>query len=135
LLFCNAVDIKVYFDFGTDIFRDRQEVLNRVSAVEFPPGVQPELSPWWAIAEIYRYEMTGEPGVSLTELKTLQDWQVRRAFRRIPVKPGMPVNATSIGMVICRSIFSADHPGFWVINSTMGGEGSGYAMMSSRWKA
>ena len=77
-------DIKVYFDFGTDIFRDRQEVLNRVSAVEFPPGVQPELSPWWAIAEIYRYEMTGEPGVSLTELKTLQDWQVRRAFRRIP---------------------------------------------------
>ncbi|HEX8750250.1 MAG TPA: CusA/CzcA family heavy metal efflux RND transporter, partial [Nitrospira sp.] len=77
-------DIKVYFDFGTDIFRDRQEVLNRVSAVEFPPGVQPELSPWWAIAEIYRYEMTGEPGVSLTDLKTLQDWQVRRAFRRIP---------------------------------------------------
>ena len=77
-------DIKVYFDFGTDIFRDRQEVLNRVASVEFPPGVQPTLSPWWAIAEIYRYELTGEPGVSLTELKTVQDWQVRRAFRRIP---------------------------------------------------
>ena len=77
-------DIKVYFDFGTDIFRDRQEVLNRVASVEFPPGVQPSLSPWWAIAEIYRYELTGEPGVSLTELKTVQDWQVRRAFRRIP---------------------------------------------------
>src|SRR5690242_5319395 len=67
-------DIKVYFDFGTDFFRDRQEVLNRVASVEFPPGVQAELSPWWAIAEIYRYEMTGEPGVSLTELKTIQDW-------------------------------------------------------------
>ena len=77
-------DIKVYFDFGTDIFRDRQEVLNRVASVEFPPSVQPTLSPWWAIAEIYRYELTGEPGVSLTELKTVQDWQVRRAFRRIP---------------------------------------------------
>ncbi|HET9607851.1 MAG TPA: CusA/CzcA family heavy metal efflux RND transporter [Nitrospira sp.] len=77
-------DIKVYFDFGTDIFRDRQEVLNRVASVEFPPSVQPTLSPWWAIAEIYRYELTGEPGVSLTELKTAQDWQVRRAFRRIP---------------------------------------------------
>jgi len=77
-------DIKVYFDFGTDIFRDRQEVLNRVASVEFPPGVQPALSPWWAIAEIYRYELTGEPGVSLTELKTVQDWEVRRAFRRIP---------------------------------------------------
>jgi heavy metal efflux system protein len=77
-------DIKVYFDFGTDIFRDRQEVLNRVASVDFPPGVQPSLSPWWAIAEIYRYELTGEPGVNLTELKTVQDWQVRRSFRRIP---------------------------------------------------
>src|ERR1043165_6963161 len=60
-------DIKIYFDFGTDIFRARQEVLNRVSSVEFPAGVQPTLSPWWAIAEIYRYELTGEPQVSLTE--------------------------------------------------------------------
>jgi cobalt-zinc-cadmium resistance protein CzcA len=76
-------DIKVYFDFGTDIFRDRQEVLNRVAAVQLPQGAQPVLSPWWAIAEIYRYELTGE-GVDLTELKTIQDWQVRRAFKRVP---------------------------------------------------
>ncbi|HEY5627397.1 MAG TPA: CusA/CzcA family heavy metal efflux RND transporter, partial [Nitrospira sp.] len=77
-------DIKIYFEFDTEIFRDRQEVFNRLATVELPPGVKPELSPWWAIAEIYRYELTGEPGVSLTELKTVQDWQVRRAFRRIP---------------------------------------------------
>ena len=77
-------DIKVYFNFDTDVFRDRQEVLNRIASVEFPPGVQPTLSPWWAIAEIYRYELTGQPGISLTELKTVQDWEVRRAFRRIP---------------------------------------------------
>ena len=38
-------DIKVYFDFGTDIFRDRQEVLNRVASVEFPPSVQPYAVP------------------------------------------------------------------------------------------
>jgi cobalt-zinc-cadmium resistance protein CzcA len=78
------VDIKIYFDFDTDIFRDRQEALNRVASVELPAGVKPALSPWWAIAEIYRYELTGEPGVSLTDLKTIQDWQVRRSFRRIP---------------------------------------------------
>lgn len=77
-------DIKVYFDFGTDIFRDRQEVLNRLASVDLPQDVRPELSPWWAIAEIYRYELTGEPGVSLTELKTIQDWEVRRGFRRVP---------------------------------------------------
>lgn len=76
-------DIKVYFDFGTDIFHDRQEVLNRLLSVTLPPGAQPTLSPWWALAEIYRYELTGE-GASLTDLKTIQDWQVRRAFKRVP---------------------------------------------------
>ena len=77
-------DIKIYFDFGTDLFRDRQEVLNRLNSVQLPPGAQPALSPWWAIAEIYRYELTGSDEANLTTLKTIQDWQVRREFRRIP---------------------------------------------------
>jgi len=76
-------DIKVYFDFDTDMFRDRQEVLNRLTSVQLPKGAQPVLSPWWAVAEIYRYELTGE-GTDLTELKTIQDWEVRRAFKRVP---------------------------------------------------
>jgi cobalt-zinc-cadmium resistance protein CzcA len=76
-------DVKVYFDFGSDIFRDRQEILNRLNSVQLPQGVQPVLSPWWAIAEIYRYELSG-PNTSLTDLKTIQDWQVRRAFKRVP---------------------------------------------------
>ncbi len=77
-------DIKVYFNFNTDIFRDRQEVLNRLLSVTLPPGAQPTLSPWWAIAEIYRYELTGPPDTSPTDLKTVQDWQVRREFKRVP---------------------------------------------------
>lgn len=77
-------EVKVYFDFGTDYFRDRQELLNRLQMVNLPEGVQPFLSPWWPIAEIYRYELSGDPGVSLTELKTIQDWMVRREFRRVP---------------------------------------------------
>jgi cobalt-zinc-cadmium resistance protein CzcA len=77
-------DIKIYFDFDTDIFRDRQEVLNRLNSVQLPAGAVPSLSPWWAIAEIYRYELTGAGETTLTDLKTIQDWQVRREFRRIP---------------------------------------------------
>ncbi|MEK7237838.1 MAG: CusA/CzcA family heavy metal efflux RND transporter [Nitrospirota bacterium] len=77
-------DIKIYFDFDTEVFRDRQEVLNRLSSVQLPPGAAPSLSPWWAIAEIYRYELTGAGETTLTDLKTIQDWQVRREFRRIP---------------------------------------------------
>ena len=77
-------DIKIYFDFDTEIFHDRQEVLNRLGSVQLPPGAAPSLSPWWAIAEIYRYELTGAGETTLTDLKTIQDWQVRREFRRIP---------------------------------------------------
>lgn len=77
-------DIKIYFNFGTEYFFDRQEVVNRLGMVNLPPGAQPTLSPWWAIAEIYRYELTGQAGTDLTELKTIQDWQARREFKRVP---------------------------------------------------
>ncbi|HEX2056715.1 MAG TPA: CusA/CzcA family heavy metal efflux RND transporter [Nitrospiraceae bacterium] len=77
-------DIKIYFDFGTDYFRDRQEVVNRLATVPLPQSAVPALSPWWAIAEIYRYELAGDGSVSLTDLKTTQDWLVRREFRRVP---------------------------------------------------
>jgi len=76
-------DIKVYFDFGTDYFRDRQEVLNRLQLITLPQNVQPTISPWSAIAEIYRYEVVSD-GTSLTELKTIQDWQIRREFKQVP---------------------------------------------------
>lgn len=38
-------DIKVYFDFKTDYYFDRQEVLNRLQLVNLPANVQPQLSP------------------------------------------------------------------------------------------
>jgi cobalt-zinc-cadmium resistance protein CzcA len=76
-------DIKFYFDFDTNYFVDRQEVLNRLALMEFPVGVQPTLSPWWTIAEIYRYELVGD-GQPLTELKAVQDWVLQREFKRVP---------------------------------------------------
>ena len=75
-------DIKIYFDFNTSYFIDRQEVLNRLRMVDFPDGVDPELSPWWAIGEIYRYELVGD-GHSLTDHKTIQDWELRREFKSL----------------------------------------------------
>ena len=77
-------DIKIYFNFDTQYFFDRQEVINRLATVTLPQNVQPSLSPWWAIAEIYRYELAGNGKTSLTDLKTIQDWQLRREFRRVP---------------------------------------------------
>ena len=76
-------DIKFYFDFSTKYFFDRQEVLNRLAMITLPGNVQPTLSPWWAIAEIYRYELMGDQGATLTDLKTLQDWKLQREFKRV----------------------------------------------------
>ncbi len=59
----------------------------------------------------------------------------KRLIDRVYCSPGMPNSAVSMGTVTWRSISSADHAGFCVMNSTSGGEGSGYASMSSRTKA
>lgn len=76
-------DVKLYFDFASDYFRDRQEVLNRLQTVSLPQNLQPQLSPWSAIGEIYRYQLKGE-GYSLNEIKATQDWFVRRELKEVP---------------------------------------------------
>lgn len=75
-------DIKFYFDYNTEYFRDRQEVLSRLAFLSLPGGVQPTISPWWALAEIYRYELVGSRQ-TLTDLKTIQDWHLNREFKRV----------------------------------------------------
>jgi len=76
-------DVKLYFDFDSDYFRDRQEVLNRLQTVTLPQNLEPQLSPWSAVGEIYRYQLKGE-GYSLNEIKATQDWFVRRELKQVP---------------------------------------------------
>jgi heavy metal efflux system protein len=76
-------DVKCYFQFTSDYNQDRQEVLNRLQSVTLPAGVQPELSPWTAIGEIYRYQLVGA-GYSLMELRVVEDWTIERQFKQIP---------------------------------------------------
>src|SRR5919197_471110 len=76
-------DIKCYFTYETDYNFDRQEVLNRLQMLQLPPGVQPQLSPWSAIGELYRYQLVGD-GHSLMDLKVAQDWILERQFKQVP---------------------------------------------------
>ena len=76
-------DVKLYFDFDSEYFRDRQEVLNRLQTVVLPQNLQPQLSPWSAIGEIFRYQLKG-PDYSLNEIKATQDWFVRRELKDVP---------------------------------------------------
>jgi len=76
-------DVKMYFDFSSDYFTDRQEALNRIQQVSLPNSLQPQLSPESPVGEIYRYQLTG-PGYSLNELKATQDWLMVREIKQVP---------------------------------------------------
>jgi len=76
-------DVKLYFNFDSDSFRDRQEVLDRLQTLTLPNNLQPQLSPSSPIGEIYRYQLMG-PGYSLNEIKATQDWLVRRELKQVP---------------------------------------------------
>jgi len=76
-------DVKCYFGWDTSYFTAQQRVLNQLNFVNLPQGVQPALSPWSAIGELYRYKVVGK-GYSLSELKTVQDWILEKQFRQVP---------------------------------------------------
>ncbi len=76
-------DVKLYFNFDSDYFRDKQEVLNRLQTLALPNGLQPQLSPWSPIGEIYRYQLSG-PHYTLNELKATQDFLIRRELKQVP---------------------------------------------------
>ena len=78
-------DIKLQFTYDYTYEEAEQKVLNRLSQLPpLPNGAQPQISPTSAIGEIMRYRLTGPPGFSVTDLKTLQDWVLQRRFKAIP---------------------------------------------------
>jgi cobalt-zinc-cadmium resistance protein CzcA len=76
-------DVKCYFGWDTSYALAQQRVLNQLNFVTLPQGVSPELSPWSAIGELYRYKVVGK-GYSLSDLKTVQDWILEKQFRQVP---------------------------------------------------
>ena len=91
LLFCRSQslvglsDIRLQFSYETPYKSALQEVINRLSLLApLPSGVVPQISPESAVGEIFRYQLSGPPGYSLTELKSLQDWVLTRRFKTVP---------------------------------------------------
>src|SRR5437762_1730535 len=76
--------IRLQFEYGRDYHFVRQQALTRLKDAVLPAGVLPVISPAGGISEIFRYELTGPPGMDVMRLKALQDWVVERKLRIVP---------------------------------------------------
>ncbi|WP_026842951.1 efflux RND transporter permease subunit [Citrifermentans bremense] len=77
--------VTVIFEDGTDIYRSRQVVMERVQGVALPEGIEkPQLGPVaTGLGEVFHYLLTAKDK-SLAELRTLHDWVVKPQMRSVP---------------------------------------------------
>ena len=69
----------------TDDYFARQQVLEKLQAVNLPQGVQPALAPLTtAVGEIYRYVIEAPAQMPPYEVRAIQDWVVRPMLRMVP---------------------------------------------------
>jgi cobalt-zinc-cadmium resistance protein CzcA len=69
------------------IYDSRQLVMERLAAVELPPGIErPELGPIsTGLGEVFHYVLRSDnPKRTLDELRTLHDWVVKPEMRKVP---------------------------------------------------
>ena len=76
--------ITLVFDEGTDLWRARQMVAERLGSVDLPAGIEaPSLGPVaTGLGEVLHYLILGE-GKTLAELRGVQDWIVRPQLRSV----------------------------------------------------
>lgn len=78
-------DVKLQFGFEFTYQEAEQQVLNRLAQLDgLPDGIKPTISPVSPIGEIFRYKLSAPAGYSVLDLKTLQDWVLKRRFRMVP---------------------------------------------------
>ncbi len=79
----------VTFKDGTDIYFARQLINERLGSVSVPAGVErPEMGPVsTGLGEVFHYLLVprkSPEGMSLTDVKTLQEWTLKPALRSVP---------------------------------------------------
>ena len=76
--------IRIIFEDDVNDQFARQQVITRISDVDLPEGVKPEIQPpYGPTGEIYRYTLKSHTK-NIRELSTVQQWVLDRQFKSIP---------------------------------------------------
>jgi cobalt-zinc-cadmium resistance protein CzcA len=78
--------ISVIFDDESDNLQNRQQVLEKLTLVNLPPGLNPQIGPDFSPAgQIYFYTLQStNPQYDVMDLKALQDWVVYKHLMSVP---------------------------------------------------
>src|SRR6202166_2545281 len=78
--------VLMIFDDQSDNDWNRQKVLERLTQVTLPQGLQPQLgTDWSTVAQIYWYTLRStNPKYDLTELRSIEDWTLVKEFKSVP---------------------------------------------------
>jgi len=78
--------LMLVFDDDSDNDWNRAKVLERLSEVTLPQGLQPQMGTDWSpVGQIYWYTLHSDnPEYDLLELKALEDWTLEKQFKSVP---------------------------------------------------
>jgi len=78
--------VLMIFDDESNNDWNRQKALERLSQVEFPPGIQGQMgTDWSTVGQIYWYTLhSSNPKYDLMELKSIEDWTLEKQFKSVP---------------------------------------------------
>ncbi len=78
--------LNLIFDDQSQNDTNRQKVLERLTQVNLPAGLQPQIgSDWSPVGQIYFYTLKStNPSVDLMQLKSLEDWVLEKQFKSVP---------------------------------------------------
>src|ERR1700738_2569882 len=78
--------VMLIFDDNSQNDWNRQKVLERLSQVTLPNGLQPQMGTDWSpVGQIYWYTLKStNPKYDLMELKSIEDWVLEKQFKSVP---------------------------------------------------
>jgi cobalt-zinc-cadmium resistance protein CzcA len=78
--------VMLIFDDQSEDDWNRQKVLERLSQVTLPNGLQPQMGTDWSpVGQIYFYHLKStNPKYDVMELKSIEDWTLEKEFKSVP---------------------------------------------------